>query len=139
MAASSRGILEGPNQTCLNSSGATIPANRLVKIVGAGSSNRPAIDVAGLADAAIGITKSDILNGNAGLVRLLCAPGTQQGTASATEAIAPGDKVYQAAAGKMTKANAGAKHLGVAGVGCTAAVDGDPLPFNVTPSEGIHA
>lgn len=136
MGANSLSILEGSNMTVLNSTGATIPQSRLVKISAVGASNNPAVALAAAGDAAIGVTKSDILDGKTGLIRLLNAPGTHIVMASATEAIAAGNKIYQAASGKTTKAaTTGNRHLGEAL--SAAAVDTDLYTMVVTPSDGI--
>lgn len=114
MPANSLAILEGPNLTA-TATAVAIAAFLRVNLDANGLISAGAIGVSG-----IGITKQAFAASGTGVVRLLNAPGTQIGTAS--EAIAVGDPVYSAAAGKISKtAGGGALLLGVA----TSAASGD--------------
>lgn len=118
MPANSLGILEGPNWTA-TATAVAIAAFTRVNVTAAGLIEAAAIGVLG-----VGITKHQFAASGTGLVRLLNAPGTQIGVAS--EAIAIGDPVYSAAAGKISKtAGGGAVLMGVA----TSVASGDGIPF----------
>lgn len=107
MGANSLGILEGPNMT-VTATAVAIEAHARVAYGAAGT-----VSVAGIAVTGIGNVKSAIAASGRGLVRLHNAPGTHFGVAS--EAIAVGDIVYCAAAGRYSKtAGGGAYAMGYA-------------------------
>ena len=116
------GLIEGPNFTAYNGSGADIAQYSRLKITGAETNGCPTVGLAGVGDVCIGIAQVPIANGGFGNARFENASGSQIYLAS--EAIAAGDKIYSAAAGKVKKTSAaGVVSLGAAWT--STAADGD--------------
>lgn len=97
----------------------------------AGSDQKPKIDVAGIADRAVGVAMQPISSGNFGTIKFLNSPGEQFGLASGSVTI--GAAVYSAALGKVGVATGGGALL--AGTATCTGADGGSLtylPINAT-------